>query len=222
MPVPDSWPHAAGRGSAVTFKPGWVLKSGGTFAGNNAQNLTSWIDMNNPSDTNGEWELLPNMVNEKERHNLVMLPDGKILAIGGKVDGEPYDIPIMAAEWFDPDPLDPHWEQLAVMVRPRGLHSTAVLLGDGRVLACGGDDHFDPDFFDTSESGEIFSPPYLFVAGGGDAPRPKIGFAPTVVTYGSDFSVILTRGSEVPVEEIDKVSFLRLGSVTHHFDQNQR
>ena len=220
-PVDSSWPHAAGRGSAVMFKPGWVLKSGGTSAADLGEALTSWIDLNVPSETNGLWELVDEMVQAKERHNLVMLPDGKILAIGGQLDGEPYDIPIMAAEWFDPDPLDPHWEQLAVMVRPRGHHSTAVLLGDGRVLVCGGDDHLDPEF-GTSKSAEIFSPPYLFQAGGGLAPRPKIGYAPTAVHHGTSFSVILSSGSPVPPEAIAKVSFVRLGSVTHHFDQNQR
>lgn len=199
------------------FKPGWVLKSGGTVGGQNIQNLTSWIDMNNPSSTNGEWELVDEMVNAKERHNLVMLPDGKILAIGGQLDGEPYDIPIMAAEWFDPALQT--WEALAVMNRPRGHHSTAVLLGDGRVLACGGDDHFDPTEFETSESAEIFSPPYLFVAGGGEAPRPVIGFAPTVVQYGQEFTVVMTFAGTQPIA---KVSFLRLGAVTHGFDQNQR
>ena len=218
----NSHPHKAGKGSAVMFLPGWVLKSGGTAGGQgNGENLTSWIDLNVPSMTNGEWEPVDLMENEKRRHNLVMLPDGKILAIGGQVDGFPFDIPIMAAEWFDPSDLLPMWAGLAEMVRPRGHHSTAVLLGDGRVLACGGDDHFDPNF-GTSKSAEIFSPPYLFVAGGGLAPRPKIGFAPTVVTYGSDFRVILPMISVFGTAAIEKVSLIRLGSVTHHFDQNQR
>ncbi len=40
--------------------------------------------------------------------------------------------------------------------------------------------------------------------------------------YGSNFSVILSGASEVPLAEIDKVSFVRLGSVTHGFNMDQR
>ncbi len=207
--------EGGGGSSAVTYEPGVVLKCGG---GGNSGDRTDVIDLNQPTPAWVEGDL---MEQSRHRHNLVLLPDGKILAIGGRQwdEVEMEWVPVLPAEWFDPDPLDPHWQALAAMTRPRSRHSTAVLLPDGTVLACGG----NPDFegHPTSQSGEIFSPPYLFKAGGGDAPRPMIGFAPTVVTYGSDFSVILS-GQSVPVEEIDKVSFLRLGAVTHSFDQNQR
>ena len=163
------------------------------------------------------------MVQPRRRHNLVLLPDGKILAIGGEQEDPPGSgdfVPVFAAEWFDPNEAFPAWIELADMTRPRARHSTAVLLPDGRVLACGGADDFPGEF--TSKSGEIFSPPYLLQADGGLAPRPKIGFAPTAVHHGTSFSVILSSGSPVPPEAIAKVSFVRLGSVTHHFDQNQR
>ena len=213
--IGDSHFTGGGGGSAVTYEPG-ILKCGGTAGGDR----TDVIDLNQPIPA---WDEADLMEEVRRRHNLVLLPDGKILAIGGEQEDPPGSgvfVPVFSAEWFDPDPLDPHWEPLAVMTRPRAKHSTAVLLPDGRVLACGGADDFPGEF--TSKSGEIFSPPYLFVAGGGEAPRPLIGYAPTAVSYGTSFRVIVSGGSPVPAEAIEKVSFMRLGSVTHHFDQNQR
>ena len=193
-------------GSAVMYEPGIVLKCGG---GNNSGTLgnTATIDL---TEATPAWQLEQSMFNPREEHNLVLVADGKILAVGGKNEMGA----VKVAEWFDPnDPFLPHWEELAAMSIGRAHHSTAVLLVDGRVLSAGGEDGFgDPD-----GTAQIFSPPYLFW---GDP--PKIGFAPTAVSYGSEFSVILTSGSPVPAEAIDKVSFLRLGSVTHGFDMNQR
>ena len=58
----------------------------------------------------------------------------------------------------------------------------------------------------------MYSPPYLF-----KGPRPTITSAPTAVIYGQTFFV------ETPdAADITKVSLIRLGSVTHAFDQNQR
>ena len=94
----------------------------------------------------------------------------------------------------------------------RANHSTAVLLPNAKVLSVGGEDG----------TAEIFSPPYLFKDGGGAADQPQVGFAPTDVAYGTSFSVVLSTGSPVPRNEIDKVALVRLGSVTHHIDMNQR
>ena len=124
----------------------------------------------------------------------------------------------MVPELFIPDPLDPHWETMAAATYPHARHSTAMLMANAKVLVAGGED------FDPEGKAEVFSPAYLFLPGpdGDPAPRPKIGFAPTAVGYSSDFSVILTSDSPVPVEAIEKLSFLRLGSVTHGFDMDQR
>ncbi|MEE9129336.1 MAG: galactose oxidase-like domain-containing protein [Phycisphaerales bacterium] len=205
--------------SAVTYEPGKVLKCGGTAGGDR----TDVIDFTQPTPA---WDEVGLMKEVRRRHNLVLLPDGKILAIGGEQADPPGSgdfVPVFDAEWFDPDAPEPMWQRLAAMTRPRAGHSTAVLLPDGKVLACGGRDADFPDEL-TSKSGEIFSPPYLFLPGGTepDAPRPEIGFAPTAVSYGSVFSVILTSGSPVGATEIDKVSLVRLAALTHGFDQNQR
>ncbi|MGB2662669.1 MAG: galactose oxidase early set domain-containing protein, partial [Candidatus Acidiferrum sp.] len=59
---------------------------------------------------------------------------------------------------------------------------------------------------------QLFSPPYLF-----KGPRPVITKAPAKVGYGEAFDV------ETPAPNgISQVSWIRLPSVTHSFDQNQR
>ena len=206
--IGDSHFTGGGGGSAVTYEPGKVLKCGGTAGGNR----TDVIDFNQAIIP--PWVEVDQMEEVRRRHHLVVLPDGRILAIGGEQEDPPGSgtfVPVFAAEWFDPT-LE-MWEPLAMMTRPRARHSTAVLLPDGRVLACGGTDDFPGEF--TSKSGEIFSPPYLFWG-----EPPVIGFAPTVIRYGTSFRVLLFAPAAPP--PIGTVSLVRLGAVTHHFDQNQR
>jgi len=84
-----------------------------------------------------------------------------------------------------------------------------LLLPDARVLVAGGGDATaTPD----QKNAEIFSPPYLF-----RGTRPRISSAPTVVRYSTAFRVA-TPDAAI----ITKVSLVRLGSVTHGFNMNQR
>jgi galactose oxidase len=61
-------------------------------------------------------------------------------------------------------------------------------------------------------SAELFSPPYLF-----RGPRPEIASSPAAIAYGERFFV----GSE-DAGQVLRATLVRLGSVTHGFDQNQR
>jgi Domain of unknown function (DUF1929)/Protein of unknown function (DUF1573) len=79
-----------------------------------------------------------------------------------------------------------------------------LLLPDATVLVAGGDPNLS--------TAEIFSPPYLF-----NGPRPVISSAATAVGYGSTFTVGTSNSAS-----ITQVTWLRLGSVTHAFNQDQR
>jgi hypothetical protein len=148
------------------------------------------------------------------RHlNLTLLPDGTVLATGGSAAAGFNDSTgaVLAAELWDP--ATESWTTLAAMAVPRLYHSVALLLPDGRVLAAGGghprdSTHGDPDHFD----GQIFSPPYLF-----RGPRPTILSAPGSVHFGERFEPVFA-----PETAVAAITWVRLGSVTHGFDMNQR
>lgn len=231
--VTGSWtfvansPFVGACGSAVMYEPGKILKCGGRDYNSDCLNCettcdslptinsTAMIDLSLHASPPIMWESEDDwdMNVDRSKHNLVLLPTGQILAIGGW-NNFGFE-PVLAAEWFDPnDPVSPHWEQLAVMTRPRGPHSTAVLLRDGRVLASGGEDAFGGGY-PSSTSAEIFSPPYLF-----QGARPAIGYAPTSAQYGTQFRVLMMSQAAMPT--IEKVTLVRLAAVTHSFDQNQR
>jgi hypothetical protein len=66
---------------------------------------------------------------------------------------------------------------------------------------------------DSHADAQIFSPPYLFQGG----PRPDITNAPKTVTYKTTFDV----GTSNP-DQVGQVTWIRLSSVTHSFNTNQR
>jgi galactose oxidase len=92
----------------------------------------------------------------------------------------------------------------------RCYHSTAVLLPDATVLSAGsGEGGSDPNA--SHREAQIFYPPYLFRGA-----RPEIISAPSHVEYSEEFGV------DVIASDVGMVSWIRLSSVTHAFNQNQR
>ena len=165
---------------------------------NPATNTAEIIDLGDPSPT---WSFTASMNHPRHHSNAVLLPDGKLLAVGGTVVGNDETQAVLAAELFDPE--SETWTELASMQRPRIYHSTAVLLPDGRVLAAGTDGEF---------TAEIYNPPYLF-----QGPRPQIASAPGAVSYGSSFQVPSPNA-----QDIAKVVLIRPAAVTHSVNMEQR
>ena len=188
-------------GSAVMFD-GKILIAGGDGAVNTAATKTAEvIDLNVASPS---WKFTGAMANARRQLTLTVLPDGKVLATGGS-SGFGFDNqsnPVFPAEMWDPDTGS--WTTMASISVYRGYHSTALLLPDGRVLSAGGEQ--------TGASAQIYSPPYLF-----KGTRPTVASAPSTVNYGQSFFV-----STPDAANIGMVTWIRLGSVTHGFDQNQR
>jgi hypothetical protein len=144
------------------------------------------------------------------RHlNLTVLPTGEVLATGG-VGGTAFDDVskgVHAAEIWSPE--TGQWTTLSSNVVTRGYHATSLLMPDGRVLHAGsGGGAGAPNELNA----EFYSPPYLF-----RGVRPVIASAPSEVHYGEQFRVVTPDASA-----ITQVSLIRLGAVTHAFDENQR
>jgi hypothetical protein len=150
------------------------------------------------------------MTYARRQLNATILADGKVLASGGSSAAgfSTESGSVLAAELWDP--ATGTWSQMASMTTPRLYHSTALLLPDGRVLSAGGGRCAGCNVDRTNA--EIYSPPYLFKGA-----RPTVTGAPTAVGYNQAFTIQTPDAAN-----ITKVTWIRLSSVTHSFNMNQR
>lgn len=198
-------------GSAAMFRLGKIMKSGSSAGGTDfgpAAATTYVLDANAASPA---WRQTAPMAFPRAFHNLVLLPDGNVLAVGGAQhrDGSDPSQAVLAAEIWSP--TTESWTTVASMFRPRLRNSTAVLLPDATVLVAGSGD-FGPGVDDTTA--EIYYPPYFF-----KGPRPGVPSAGPNITYGSTFPVGASGGSGMPIRSI---ALVRLGATTHQIDMDQR
>ncbi len=189
-------------GSSVMYDDGKVLIVGGGGGGGTTPptSTAQVIDLNAPAPA---WRTVAPMAAARRHLNATLLPDGTVLVNGG-TSGAGFDNPtaaVFAAELWNS--ATETWTTLASAVKPRLYHSAALLLPDGRILTTGGN---------NTPQTEVFEPPYLF-----KGPRPTITAAPSSIAYGEAFLV------ETPdAASITQVTWLRLSSVTHAFNMNQR
>ena len=189
-------------GSAVMYDDGKIIYAGGALTTNTAE----IIDLNQATPT---WSFTSPMAFARRHHTLTALPTGEVLATGGTAGTTFNDIStgVHAAEVWNPE--TGNWTTLASSAITRGYHGTSLLLPDGRILHAGsGEGAGAPD----QRNAELYSPPYLLRGA-----RPTISSAPASVAYGATFRVLTPDAGS-----ITHVSFIRLGAVTHAFDENQR
>jgi hypothetical protein len=200
-------------GSAVMYRPGKFLKTGTSVDPDTAirpSAATAYtLDMTQGSHT---WTQVPSMNFARTYHTMVVLPGGNVLVTNGgpTTDAVGVNNAIRQAEMWSP--ATQQFSKLASMVAPRLYHSTALLLPDGRVLVSGGGRFNGVNESTDQLSAEIYSPPYLF-----NGARPVISSAPGTIHYGTSFSLTTPDASQ-----ITSAALIRLGAVTHAFDQNQR
>ncbi|BDI28934.1 hypothetical protein CCAX7_009850 [Capsulimonas corticalis] len=184
-------------------------------------NIVEAIDLNQP---NAQWQKMTSMNFPRRQHNAMILPDGTVLVTGGtrgtRFNNLDPGQPVHQAELWDP--VNDTWTVMSAERFDRCYHSTSVLLPDATVLSAGGGEYAPeerkndnlPNFAkDSLANAQVFSPPYLFKK----AQRPVITGAPDSVNYGQAFNVEV----DAPLQ-IRRISWIRLPSVTHSFDQNQR
>jgi hypothetical protein len=232
-------------GSSVLYDSnGKVLMMGGLNSLSTPIADAKIIDLtvNDPTLNRPKWEVVSSMNFPRIYHTATVLPDGKVLVTGGtrckganhidSDDGTCVGGQIMTPEMWDP--ATKSWSIMAQQSEIRVYHSTAVLLPDARVLVAGsglpgavGEFDDNGNRINNLESAnarifghkkvEIYMPPYLFTPLGCLASRPVISFAPPTISYGQRFSINASGiGSSATA------SLVRLPSVTHGFNQDQR
>jgi hypothetical protein len=175
-----------------------IMEIGGTTA----SGVTGTAELLNLSASAPAWKYTASMSFPRLWANAVLLADGTVLVVGGGTSSY-YDGPIRAAEIYNP--ATGTWTEMAAQTAPRMYHSTALLLPDGRVLSAG------QSSGKYENTGEIFSPPYLF-----NGARPVISNAPGTLGYGQAFTVTTPQAAS-----ISRVALVKAGAVTHsnNFDQ---
>src|SRR5437762_4540387 len=187
------------------YKPRVMIFGGG----NPATATTEIIDL---SAANPAWQWGPPMSQPRIEMNAVLLPNGKVITLGGSTNDEDENTASLNADLFD---ANGNGVSLgAPNAFPRLYHSVALLLPDARVWVAGG----NPQRGTYEPHMEIYSPPYLFAADGSLAPRPAIaGVSSGVIGYGSTFQVQTPDAAS-----INSAVLMRPGAVTHAFDMDQR
>ena len=133
----------------------------------------------------------------------VMLPDGKVLVLGGAAQGN--SNPRRVPEMFDP--ASETWSSLSAASVSRVYHQVALLLPDGRIWNAGS----TPTRSNWELRTEIFSPPYYSAA------RPTISGSPTVGEYGNSITIPTPDASS-----IIRATLVKCPDTTHHYDSNMR
>jgi hypothetical protein len=145
--------------------------------------------------------------------NGVLLPDGKVLVCGGRPTG---GTPPNGGVCYLYDPSAGvglgAFSEMDEVAYARQYHSVALLLPSGKVMITGG----------SSQTIEVFNPPYLFNADGTPASRPVIDSFPdpaggAIILHGSTFEI-----GTAQAPDIAKVVMVRPMAVTHQTDGEQR
>ena len=202
------------HGSYVMYDVGKILKFGGANreANNGAVTNKAYI-----IDITGDTPVVTetgSMSVKRKFVNGVVLPDGRVMVVGGNTSGKKFsdDGSVFSGEIWDP--ATGEWSVMDSMDIPRNYHSVALLQADGTVFAAGGGltgggaaDHPDA---------QVFRPDYLFNSDGSDADRPDITTVDKA-TYGETINVQVTDG-----QAIERFNLIRMSTVTHSVNTDQR
>src|SRR5207302_17519 len=156
---------------ANNYDPKVMIMGGG----NPATNTTEIIDMGAGTP---KWVYGLNMSQGRIEMNAVILPNGKVLALGGSVNDEDTNSLSLNADLFDLSGVNLNSKppnvgtvsSAGANASQRLYHSVALLLPDATVWLAGG----NPDRGTYNNTMEIYKPPYLFNSSVGAATRPSI------------------------------------------------
>lgn len=155
----------------------------------------------------------------RSNHNTVLLPDGSMVTVGGGLGFAPglKGYAVGSPKRRRVELLRAHgrrWRLGPAQQEDRAYHSVALLLPDGRVLSAGDDLHGPEPVngLSTRDTGEVYSPPYLF-----RGPRPRVLRAPEAVAWGDEFGI--STGKRKLAR---RAVLVAPGATTHATDMSQR
>jgi cytochrome c peroxidase len=208
--TPDGQRHRK-LGASVQFLPGKILFTGGRDDRYSPRVTNSAVVIDTTSGSVVTTATGP-MSYARAFHNLVMLPNGEVMALTGNTSGTKFSDNggVLPAEIWNPS--TGLWRTVASMAIPRGYHSVGILLRDGRVLVGGGG--LCACLADHSDS-QIYEPPYLFNSDGTPAVRPRIDLVSPDWKPGISIGL---KGSD----DITGFRLIRLQAATHGMNSDQR
>jgi hypothetical protein len=181
-----------------------MLIGGGKDDGSVATNRTAVIDFKQP---NPHYADAAPLDVKKMYTSAVILPDRTVFETGGAQKQRSYgDSYVYSSQIYNPK--TGAWTKAKDSTVPRGYHSSAVLLPDGRVATFGN----NPSDGSFELRIELYSPDYLT-----KGVRPRITQVTSTMTYGGSYR--MTTASGLPIRD---VSLVRPMAVTHSDDGNQR
>ena len=199
-------------GSAVMYDIGKILVTGG----NDQTKVQPSSDTAITVELNGAAPVVKegrSMHYRRTFQDGVVLPDGKVLVIGGTTDGILFsdEGSILQPEIWDP--VTGSWTLVSSHTVPRNYHSTAVLMKDATVFSGGGGacNGCDADHQDA----QIYTPAYLYNNDGTLAARPIIFAGPSQAQAGDRIAFTASVG-------VTKFNMIRLQGTTHSINTDQR
>ncbi len=202
-----------GSSTAVMYDEGKILQIGGGDPDNNSSPVQNASAEATIIDINGVTPVLSSagsMNFARDWANSTVLPDGRVLVTGGGSSNNNPGGAVNVAEIWNPDTNQ--WTVVDEATSSRLYHSTALLMPDGTVFT-GGTTTRGID----GQTSEIYRPDYLYNDDGTAAARPDITGGATSFDWGDSFDVNVAAG-----DDIDRVSLIAFGAVTHSFDMGQR
>lgn len=204
-------PRTYGSSVLLPLMPGNNYKPIIMILGGNYSPATATTELIDLSAATPTWQWGPSMSQARIEMNAVILPSGKVLALGGSALDEKASTASYNADLYDPTTNT--FSSAGKNAYPRLYHSLAMLLPDATVWLAGSNPQ--PNTYESRM--EVYQPAYLFDSTGSLAVRPTITSAPGFVNYGQPFTV------ETPdAADITSVVLIRPGAVTHAFDMDQR
>lgn len=199
-------------GSAVMYDIGKILITGGNDASEEkpSSNKAITVDLNGAAPV--IQETTP-MRHKRTFQDSVVLPDGRVMVIGGTTEAKLFDDggSVLQPEIWDPE--TGQWTAVNSLTIPRNYHSTALLMKDGRVFTGGGGACGACDA--NHQDAQFYSPDYLFKSDGTPASRPEILQAPLQARAGTLMTVNTT-------DTIAGFNMIRLQGTTHSINTDQR